>query len=111
MAVSDREMKMIGQHLKDVSIYQMTTNKFTTVISNALHHTLRVHIFARIYFRESKKFAFREDLFSRIEVFQKFREDLFSRIQSFTNFREDLFSRNRPYKVLKKMIDCVNYGD
>ena len=50
--------------------------------------TLRVHIFARIYFRESKKFAFREDLFSRIEVFQKFREDLFSRIQSFTNFRE-----------------------
>ena len=73
--------------------------------------TLRVHIFARIYFRESKKFAFREDLFSRIEVFQKFREDLFSRIQSFTNFREDLFSRNRPYKVLKKMIDCVNYGD
>ena len=73
--------------------------------------TLRVHIFARIYFRESKKFAFREDLFSRIEVFQKFREDLFSRIQSFTNFRDDLFSRNRPYKVLKKMIDCVNYGD
>ena len=63
------------------------------------------------YFRESKKFAFREDLFSRIEVFQKFREDLFSRIQSFTNFRDDLFSRNRPYKVLKKMIDCVNYGD
>ena len=58
-----------------------------------------------------KSTYFREDLFSRIEVFQKFREDLFLRIQSFTNFREDLFSRNRPYKVLKKMIDCVNYGD
>ena len=67
------------------------------ICKKKIFYTLRVHIFARIYFRESKKFAFREDLFSRIEVFQK--------------FHEDLFSRTRPYKVLKKKIDCVNYGD
>ena len=48
-------------------------------------------IFARTNFRELEKFAFREDLFSRMSCFTIFREDLLSRIGYAENFRNTNF--------------------
>ena len=45
-------------------------------------------IFARTNFREFENFAFREDLFSRMNCFTIFREDLLSRIVYAENFHE-----------------------
>ena len=50
--------------------------------------TLGVLIFACIYFRELKRFAFREYLFSWMASFWKFREYLFLRMSSFRKFRD-----------------------
>ena len=51
-------------------------------------YTLMGLIFARTNFRELENFAFREDLFSRMNFFTIFREDLLSRIGYAENFRK-----------------------
>ena len=56
-------------------------------LMNILSTLMRL-IFARTNFRELEKFAFREDLFSRMSRFTIFREDLLSRIGYAENFRE-----------------------
>ena len=89
-------MVVVEQFQNKLTYLKGTNFRMDLIIPRNSIVTLSVHIFARMYFRESKKFEFREDLFSRIKAFQKFHKDLFSRILSFMNFCEDLYSRNRP---------------
>ena len=59
-----------------------------TVVYRYVRITLMVLIFAGTNFHELENFAFREDLFSRMNCFTIFREDLLSRIGYAENFRE-----------------------